>query len=92
MKKKLVSIGLALLTGAVLAIPALSIKKEQEQIGEAEVYVLQTGVFEDYQNALENQEKMSNAIILEDEGIYRVIVGASTKESGLEKIESILYA
>ena len=33
---------------------------------------------------------MSNAIILEDEGIYRVIVGASTKESGLEKIESIL--
>ena len=90
MKKKLVSIGLALLTGAVLAIPALSIKKEQEQIGEAEVYVLQTGVFEDYQNALENQEKMSNAIILEDEGIYRVIVGASTKESGLEKIESIL--
>ena len=47
MKKKLVSIGLALLTGAVLAIPALSIKKGQEQIGEAEVYVLQTGVFED---------------------------------------------
>lgn len=90
MKKKLISIGLAILTGAVLAIPALSIKKEQEQIGEAEVYVLQTGVFENYQNALENQEKMNNAIILEDEGIYRVIVGASTKESGLEKIESIL--
>lgn len=90
MKKKLISIGLAILTGAVLAIPALSIKKEQEQIGEAEVYVLQTGVFENYQNALENQEKMNNAIILEDEGIYRVVVGASTKESGLEKIESIL--
>ena len=52
--------------------------------------MLQTGVFENYQNALENQEKMNNAIILEDEGIYRVVVGASTKESGLEKIESIL--
>ena len=89
--KKLIPIFLALLIGAILALPVLKIdfqKLEKKEI--SELYVLQTGVFTSLNNAIEEQKKISNSIIYKDQDQYRVLVGASSSEYGLEKIEHIL--
>lgn len=90
-KKKIMIILLAITIGGVLAFFTLSrIERENKTENVITLTVLQTGVFSDYENAVEQKESMNNAIILEDNGLYRVIVGASTNESGLSKIEKIL--
>ena len=82
---------LAITIGGVLAFFTLSrIERKNKTENVITLIVLQTGVFSDYENAVEQKESMNNAIILEDNGLYRVIVGASTNESGLSKIEKIL--
>ena len=82
---------LAITIGGVLAFFTLSrIERKNKTENVITLTVLQTGVFSDYENAVEQKESMNNAIILEDNGLYRVIVGASTNESGLSKIEKIL--
>ncbi|HIR74568.1 TPA: hypothetical protein IAB95_03590 [Candidatus Ventrenecus avicola] len=91
MKKKIIIILLAITIGGVLAFFTLSrIERKNKTENVITLTVLQTGVFSDYENAVEQKESMNNAIILEDNGLYRVIVGASTNESGLSKIEKIL--
>ena len=47
-------------------------------------------MYSSYDNALEAKERVENAIIYEDNGLYRVLVGASTTDAGLEKIETIM--
>lgn len=90
-KKKIMIILLAITIGGVLAFFTLSrIEGKNKTENVITLTVLQTGVFSDYENAVEQKESMNNAIILEDNGLYRVIVGASTNESGLSKIEKIL--
>ena len=90
-KKKIIIILLAITIGGVLAFFTLSrIERKNKTENVITLTVLQTGVFSDYENAVEQKESMNNAIILEDNGLYRVIVGASTNESGLSKIEKIL--
>lgn len=90
-KKKIMIILLAITIGGVLAFFTLSrIERKNKAENVITLTVLQTGVFSDYENAVEQKESMNNAIILEDNGLYRVIVGASTNESGLSKIEKIL--
>lgn len=90
-KKKIIIILLAITIGGVLAFFTLSrIEGKNKTENVITLTVLQTGVFSDYENAVEQKESMNNAIILEDNGLYRVIVGASTNESGLSKIEKIL--
>ena len=90
-KKKIIIILLAITIGGVLAFFTLSrIERKNKTENVITLTVLQTGVFSDYENAVEQKERMNNAIILEDNGLYRVIVGASTNESGLSKIEKIL--
>lgn len=90
-KKKIMIILLAITIGGVLAFFTLSrIERKNKTENVITLTVLQTGVFSDYENAVEQKESMNNAIILEDNGLYRVIVGASTNESGLSKIEKIL--
>ena len=90
-KKKIMIILLAITIGGVLAFFTLSrIERKNKTENVITLIVLQTGVFSDYENAVEQKESMNNAIILEDNGLYRVIVGASTNESGLSKIEKIL--
>ncbi len=90
-KKKIIIILLAITIGGVLAFFTLSrIERKNKTENVITLTVLQTGVFSDYENAVEQKESLNNAIILEDNGLYRVIVGASTNESGLSKIEKIL--
>ena len=90
-KKKIIIILLAITIGGVLACFTLSrIERKNKTENVITLTVLQTGVFSDYENAVEQKESLNNAIILEDNGLYRVIVGASTNESGLSKIEKIL--
>lgn len=93
MKKKLIIIFLAIVVGGVLAFFTLIrtpvLKKENNLI---DLIVLQTGVYENKENALREKNNLENAIIYYDGIYYRVIVGASTNEAGLEKIENILDA
>jgi len=88
MKKKFIAIFLALIVGAILAMPIFPIKKMESD--DKEIYVLQTGVFENYENALEQQKQLKDAVIIKNENEYRVLVGASKSEIGLQKIENIL--
>ena len=90
-KKKLLFVCLALVIGATLAFFTLFYLEptnNEEKI--LSLKVLQTGVYSSYDNALEAKERVENAIIYEDNGLYRVLVGASTTDAGLEKIETIM--
>jgi len=91
MKKKIIAIALAILTGVILSFPVF--KNQQKEIKPLEpitMYVLQTGVYNNYENALKEQQKVEGSVIYQDGSYYRVLVGASKKESGLEKIENLL--
>mgnify|MGYP003311921471 CR=1 FL=1 len=90
MKKKILVILFACFCGVALALPALSLTKKESVLSTVHLYVLQTGVFNKLENAIEQQKQYENAIIYPDSGQYRVLVGASTKESELKKIEKIL--
>ena len=91
MKKKLLFITLALTIGATLAFFTLFYLEPANDFKETlTLKVLQTGVYASYENALDAKETLKNAIVYEDNGLYRVLVGASTTESGLEKVEVIM--
>ncbi len=90
-KKKLIFIFLALAIGATLAFFTLFYLKPDEIVKQKlQLKVLQIGVYSSYENALDAKEKLENAVIYEDEGFYRVLVGASTSDEGLEKVEEIM--
>ena len=86
MKKKIIVCFLAILVGFLLAFPVLFYKIPWKE-DTISFYVLQVGVYADYQNALEEKEKFTDAIIYPDENYYRVLVGASTTKENLEKIK-----
>ena len=91
MKKKLLFIFLALAVGATLAFFTLFYLEPANDSKETlALKVLQTGVYASYENALDAKEKLENAIVYEDNGLYRVLVGASTTDAGLEKVETIM--
>ncbi len=90
-KKKLIFILLALAIGATLAFFTLFYLKPDEIVKQKlQLKVLQIGVYSSYENALDAKEKLENAVIYEDQGFYRVLVGASTSDEGLEKVEEIM--
>ncbi len=89
MKKKLKILLLAVGIGVVLALPLLEVP-DLNQNNTIDFYVLQTGVFSDYDNAKEAQSKVSNAYIFQDGFEYRVLVGAAKREEDLLKIEQTL--
>ena len=90
-KKKLLFIFLALAVGATLAFFTLFYLEPANDSKETLVLkVLQIGVYASYENALDAKEKLENAIVYEDNGLYRVLVGASTTDAGLEKVETIM--
>lgn len=90
-KKKLLFIFLALAVGATLAFFTLFYLEPANDSKETfALKVLQTGVYASYENALDAKEKLENAIVYEDNGLYRVLVGASTTDAGLEKVETIM--
>ena len=91
MKKKMFVVLLAIFVGGTLAFFTFSrFEKRKNTEDYISLTVLQTGVFHDYENALEQKESLEHAIILEDQDMYRVIVGASMNSNGLSKIEKIL--
>lgn len=91
MKKKIIVIILAILVGCLLAFFTLTkTKLSSSKKDYISMTVLQTGVFSNYENALQQKNRFDNAIIYYDQEHYLVLVGASTDESGLAKIEKIL--
>ena len=91
MKNKLIVVLLAIFIGGILAFFTFSRLETRETTEDyITLTVLQTAVFSEYENALEQKESLENAIILQDNGMYRVIVGASMNQEGLSKIEKIL--
>lgn len=91
MKNKIIVVFLAIAVGGILAFfTFLRLEKRNTTEDYITLTVLQTGAFSDYENALEQKKSLESAIILQDNGLYRVIVGASMNQDGLLKIEKIL--
>lgn len=90
MKKKLFVFFLAIFVGVILALPALKIYIPETNPQIVDLFVLQTGVFKNLENAIESQKNISNSIIYQDQNQYRILVGASLSEENLQKIEQVL--
>ncbi len=89
MKKKILTILIAIAVGAILAFPTLSMAFK-ENIKKENMYVLQLGVFKNYANALEKKESVKGSMIYQNKGLYYVLAGLSKEETGLYKIEKYL--
>ena len=91
MLQKLLFTFLAIATGIILAFFTLFyLKKEEAPPTEITLQVLQIGVYESLENALKAKEQVKDAIVYEDENVYRVLVGAATTSEALTKIETAL--
>lgn len=92
MKKKILVLFLSIVTGAILAITTLitmDIKQRNKQ-EKTELYVLQLGSFHKKENAQEKKAEYPESVILKDGESYVVLLGASTSESAINKMEQIL--
>ena len=90
MKKRLFAVLGGVVTGLILsliAITKLSFEVHSEET--LNVFVLQAGVFENYQNA-QKKSKLTGGSIYKDNNNYLVLNGASISESGIDKISSCL--
>lgn len=54
---------------------------------DSEISLFQVGVFKVYDNALNFSESFENSLIYEDNGLYRVIIGASYHNEAKIKLE-----
>lgn len=54
---------------------------------DSEISLFQVGVFKVYDNALNFSESFDNSLIYEDNGLYRVIIGASYHNEAKIKLE-----
>ena len=92
MKKTILVLFLSIVTGAILAITTLitmDIKQRNKQ-EKTELYVLQLGSFHKKENAQEKKAEYPESVILKDGESYVVLLGASTSESAINKMEQIL--
>ncbi len=89
MKQKFLACLLAIVVGFILSIPIFIFKpvKNNEELS---FQVLQVGVYSNLENASIEKNKFEDAIIYEDNGFYRVLVGASTSKENMEKIKKVL--
>ena len=90
MSKKIILILLAICIGAFLSFITLFYLKPLKNAEDSKLTVFQTGAYSSYENALANKEKFSDAVILKDGELYRVLVGAATSEEGITKIAKVL--
>ncbi len=90
MKSKLIVCFFALLTGVALALPVFVVHHPEKNNEPVSLYVLQIGVFESYENALQKQKEFPTSIIYNDSNFYRVLIGASTSLESLDKVKKIL--
>lgn len=98
-KKLVLPIFLALITGGVLGIFLMKQYDQKEQlrtvgeIGEAkEVYFLQIGVYSSKESMEENVSKIPYYIYQIENEKYYVYVGMSLKESNVEKLKEFFIA
>lgn len=89
MKKKLMILFLAILVGAILSIPALSLKKGAK-ITKTNMYVLQLGVYKNYDNALEKKGELEGSVIYKKGDNYYVLAGISKEVENLSFMEECL--
>lgn len=89
MKKKILIILIAIAVGAVLALPTLSMASKESSKKE-NMFVLQLGIFKNYDNAFEKKQSVKGSIIYQNKDVYYVLAGVSKEETGLYKIEEYL--
>lgn len=89
MKKKILIILVAIAVGAVLALPTLSMSSKDSSKKE-NMFVLQLGIFKNYDNAFEKKQSVKGSIIYQNNDVYYVLAGVSKEETGLYKIEEYL--
>lgn len=89
MKKKILIILMAIAVGAVLALPTLSMASKDSSKKE-NMFVLQLGIFKNYDNAFEKKQSVKGSIIYQNNDVYYVLAGVSKEETGLYKIEEYL--
>lgn len=89
MKKKILIILMAIAVGAVLALPTLSMSSKDSSKKE-NMFVLQLGIFKNYDNAFEKKQSVKGSIIYQNSDVYYVLAGVSKEETGLYKIEEYL--
>lgn len=89
MKKKILIILMAIAVGAVLALPTLSMSSKDSSKKE-NMFVLQLGIFKNYDNAFEKKQSVKGSIIYQNNDVYYVLAGVSKEETGLYKIEEYL--
>lgn len=89
MKKKILIILVAIAVGAVLALPTLSMASKDSSKKE-NMFVLQLGIFKNYDNAFEKKQSVKGSIIYQNKDVYYVLAGISKEETSLYKIEEYL--
>ncbi|MBD9074515.1 hypothetical protein EGP91_00730 [bacterium] len=89
MKKKILIILIAIAVGAVLALPTLSMSSKDSSKKE-NMFVLQLGIFKNYDNAFEKKQSVKGSIIYQNKDVYFVLAGISKEETSLYKIEEYL--
>ena len=89
MKKKILIILVAIAVGAVLALPTLSMSSKDSSKKE-NMFVLQLGIFKNYDNAFEKKQSVKGSIIYQNNDVYYVLAGVSKEEEYLKK-ENISY-
>ena len=86
---KIIILFLAILVGAILAVPALALK-EEKKITTDSMYILQLGVFKNYGNAIEKMSQIDGAVIYKSKDTYYVLAGISKEEDKMSSIENYL--
>lgn len=89
MKKKILIILIAIAVGAVLALPTLSMSSKENSKKE-NMFVLQLGIFKNYDNAFEKKQSVKGSIIYQNKDVYYVLAGVSKEETSFYKIEEYL--
>lgn len=89
MKKKILIILMAIAVGAILALPTLSMTSKDGSKKE-NMFVLQLGIFKNYDNAFEKKQSVKGSIIYQNKDVYYVLAGVSKEETNLYKIEEYL--
>ena len=80
----------AVITGVLIAVFFYKdIKNEVIAItnNDSEISLFQVGVFKVYDNAINFSESFENSLIYEDNGLYRVIIGAAYHNEAKIKLE-----
>lgn len=88
MKKKLLSLFIAIFLGGAMAY--ITYKKFMSYENLTTIYAYQTGIYNNYSNALANAEKLNGSIIINDNNQFLVIAAVAPSTTSKEKIEYLL--